>query len=111
MPLPDPATSIEANLLSSMKNSFIVGSEAVAKATKKERVTPLPRATPEPSPQPEPSVQAQQSASVQETGESSDLAGTSEKSLQLVGVKHQETDPFNIQQLLHPNQINRKASS
>ena len=108
MPLPDPATSTEANLLSSMKNSFIVGSEAVAKATKKERVTPLPRATPEPSPQPEPSVQAQQSASVQETGESSDLAGTSEKSLQLVGVKHQEADPFNIQQLLHPNQINRK---
>ena len=85
MPLRDPATSTEANLLSSMKNSFIVGSEAVAKATKKDRVTPLPRATLEPSPQPEPSVQAQQSASVQETGESLDLSGTLEKTLATSG--------------------------
>ena len=108
MPLPDPATTTEANLLSSMRNSFIVGNEVVAKTTKKDRVTPIPRATPVPLPQPEPSVQAQQSASVQETGESSDLAGTSEQCLQLVGVKHQEAEPFNIQQLLHPTQINRK---
>ena len=108
MPLPDPVTTTEANLLSSMRNSFIVGNEVVAKTTKKDRVTPIPRATPVPLPQPEPSVQAQQSARVQETGESSDLPGTSEQRLQLVRVKHREAEPFNIQQLLHPTHINRK---
>ena len=75
---------------------------------KKIEVTTIPRATPVPLPQLEPSVQAQQSASVQETRESSDLARTSKQSLQLVGVKYQVDEPFNIQQLLHLTLINRK---
>ena len=108
LPFPDPATTTEANLLSTMRNSFIVGNEVVVKATKKGRGTAKPQATPDPLPQSEPSIQPQQSASVQEAGESSDLAGTSEQRFQLVGVSHQEAEPFNIQQLLHPTPMNRK---
>ena len=91
-----------------MQKSFIVGNEVIVRTTKKDRGTSIPCATPVPLSQPEPSVQAQQSASVQETSESSDLAGTSNQGLQIVGVKRHEAEPFSIQQLLHPTPVNRK---
>ena len=111
LPMPDPATSTEANLLSTLNKSFIVGDEAIVKIIKKDRGSSQPPAVPatvSQPPIPEPSIQAQQSASVQEVDDSSNLAGTSDQGLQIVGVKRHEAEHFSIQQLLQPTPINCK---
>ena len=108
LPMPDPATSTEANLLSTLRKSFIVGDEAIVKTIKKDRGSSIPPAVPATVSKPEPSIQAQQSASVQEVGESSNLARTLDQGLQIVGVKRHEAEHFSIQQLLHPTPVNCK---
>ena len=108
IPLPDPETTIEANLLSTMKNSFIVGNEVSVRTTRKDKGTSISSATPTPLPPPEPVNQNQQSASVQGVGTSSVLTSTSRQQLQIVGVQSHEAEPFNIQQLLQPTPVNHK---
>ena len=108
IPMLDPATTTEANLLSTMLKSSIVGDEAIVKTINKDRGSSRPPTVPATVSEPEPSIQAQQSASVQEAGESSDLAGTSDQGLQIVGVSLHEAEHFNIQQLLYPTPINCK---
>ena len=82
--MPDPTTSNEANLLSTLDKSFIVGDKAIVKILKKDRGSSQPSAVPatvSQPPIPEPSIQAQQSVSVQEVDDSSKLAGTLDQGL------------------------------
>ena len=48
------------------------------------------------------------SPGVQEAGESSNMAGSLDQGLQIVGVKRHEAERFSIQQLLHPTLVNCK---